>query len=533
MSQRSSKFLVPIFAAAILATGIFLGSLLNRSNAIGAPSVSELSQAGAKFETVLDLIEQRYVDTINRKEFVHTSINDFLHELDPHSNYFSPEEMKQMMESIDGNFGGVGIRFMIHNDTLAVTNVVPNSPSYMQGVMAGDRIIEVNGKAISGKQLSNEKVMELLKGEPNTRVKVKIKRGAKIVERTITRGVIPLESISCATLMGSQIGYIRLEQFSQTSAEEFHVAATNLKQAGMKKLIFDLRDNGGGVLAAAIDIADEFLPSGKLIVYTQGAHQKKRVFLSSASGDLEDIQVVILINSNTASASEIVSGALQDNDKGTIMGRRSFGKGLVQEDIPLRDGSNVRLTIARYYTPTGRCIQKPYGKGIDYQDDFLQRYENGELYHVDSTVFVDSLKFYTPKGKVVYGGGGIMPDFFIPFDSSGSSYYLSKLRYNLSFAHYTYDLVNRLGRNKWATLAEFKKEFVVTPQLFNDFISYAESETQVKKSPAEIAQSKSLIQQFLKAEVARQLWIEQGYLSCIIDDDKDVQQAFAYLKKSK
>ncbi|MEO9258069.1 MAG: S41 family peptidase [Crocinitomicaceae bacterium] len=528
MSNKISYILAPIFLALSLAIGVFLGQRLGPQK---ANYHSENINAGSKFDAIMQLIQDRYVDTINREKFVDQSINDFLHELDPHSNYFSPKALAEMMEGIDGKFGGVGVRFLIHNDTLSVTNVIKDSPSYRSGIIAGDRIVAVNGKSISGKKLTNEQVMEMLKGEPGTEVTVSIFRKGEITKHKIVRGVIPIESISCATMLNKNIGYVRLEQFSQTSSEEFHNATMKLKQQGMKKLIFDLRDNGGGVLSSAIEIVDEFLPQGKLIVYTKGAHQPKKTYISTDRGNLEDVELLLLINSNSASASEIVAGAIQDNDRGTIMGRRSFGKGLVQEDIPLRDGSNVRLTIARYYTPTGRCIQKPYGEGIDYQEDFMNRYQNGELYHVDSTTFVDSLKFKTPKGKIVYGGGGIMPDIFIPFDSSGSSYYLSELRYSMSFSHFAFDFANKVGRTKWQNEQDYRKNFQVSTQLLNDFINYSATKYKVKKNEPEFLQSKALITEFLKAEIARQIWVEQGYLTVMLDFDKDVKAAVNYLQK--
>jgi carboxyl-terminal processing protease len=530
MKNNRYTIVLPILLGISISIGILLGSRLNKKEPIVYNAFSH-TDLGSKIDAIMYLIQERYVDTINRKQVINKAINDFLHELDPHSNYFSAEELGQMMESINGKYAGVGIRFLIHNDTLCATNIIPGSPSYQVGIKSGDQIIRVDGKPISGKKLSNEKVMDMLKGEPGSTVKVEVLRKRKKMQFTITRGVIPIQSISCSTLLNKTTGYIRLEQFSVSSGAEFHDVALQLKLQGMKKLVFDLRDNGGGVMASAIEIADEFLPQGKLIVYTQGAHQTKRSYFSSARGSLEDIELVILINSNSASASEIVAGAIQDNDRGTIMGRRSFGKGLVQEDIPLRDGSNVRLTIARYYTPTGRCIQKPYGNGIDYQDDFFERYEKGELYHVDSSAFVDSLKFVTPKGKIVYGGGGIMPGMFLPLDTMGTSHYLTNLRYSMAFGHFAYDFVNKVGRNKWKDEQDFRKQFQVNDALMNTFVSYAARSFKIPKNEKEFTISKSLIGEFLKAEIARKLWIEQGYLCVMADYDKDILHALKQLEK--
>jgi carboxyl-terminal processing protease len=332
-------------------------------------------------------------------------------------------------------------------------------------------------------------------------------------------------------MVDPKIGYIRLEQFSQTSSDEFRAAVLKLKSKGMEKLIFDLRDNGGGVLGGAIQIVDEFLDAGKVIVYTKGANQPERRYTSSSGGMLRNTEVVVLINANSASASEIVAGAIQDNDRGTIMGRRSFGKGLVQEEIPLVDGSTVRLTVARYYTPTGRCIQRPYGENVDYEDDFFHRYESGELYAVDSTKFVDSLKYTTPRGKVVYGGGGIMPDIFLPYDSTGASFYLTQLRYAMAFNHFAFDFANRTGRNQWKDEYAFARSFQVTDALLEEFLAYAEKNHKVKINRAELNRSKRLIKHYLKAEIARQIWIEQGYFLILFEEDAESQAALKFLKK--
>jgi carboxyl-terminal processing protease len=370
-----------------------------------------------------------------------------------------------------------------------------------------------------------------LKGPENTSVEVVIFRDKKQLKKTIIRSTIPIESVVCAQLLAPHIGYIKLDQFSAESAREFNRAAMDLKARGMTKLIFDLRNNGGGVLQVAAQIVDEFLKDGSVIVTTKGLHTKKEIYTASMRGNLERTEVVVLINENSASASEIVAGALQDNDRATLMGRRSFGKGLVQEDIQLKDNSNLRLVIARYYTPTGRCIQKPYSDDYEaYYKDQMNRYENGELYAIDSTLLVDSLKFKTPKGKIVYGGGGILPDVFIPLDTAGSSWYFTSLRYSPVFQNFAFDFVQNKRKN-WKNELEFKSKFVVTDQLLNQFVNYAVKTEGIPKNSAELNFSKALIKQTIKAEIARQIWTEQGYFTVISDYDKEIQQAIKYLGK--
>ena len=525
--MNNTKILFPLVVAVALSLGYFMGKSLDKTK--GGIRIDTTSEFGAKFESLLQVIEERYVDTIDRNKFVNKAINDVLHKLDPHSNYFTAEEVSRLMEGIDGKFGGVGVRFLIHRDTLAVTHVIPDSPSDRAGIRPGDRIIRVDEFELSEQKLTNQWVMDHLKGEPGTAVNVTVLRDGNKSEHKVKRGVIPLESISAAFMISKTIGYIRLEQFSQTSSNEFYAAANKLLGQGMQQLIFDLRDNGGGVLGGAIEIVDEFLDAGKLIVYTDGANQPERRYTSSSRGILKNTAVVVIINENSASASEIVAGAIQDNDRGTIIGRRTFGKGLVQEDIPLRDGSNVRLTVARYYTPTGRCIQRPYGDAIDYSEDFYSRYENGELYAVDSTKFVDSLKYFTPKGHIVYGRGGIMPDIFVPYDSSGNSFYFTELRYNLVFGHFAFDQVQKLGRNKWKKLNEFLNQFTVSDKLVDEFVAYANKYHDVKKNEKERLHSDLLIKKYLKAEIARQLWIEQGYFSVISASDPETIKAIEVL----
>jgi carboxyl-terminal processing protease len=523
MNKRTA--LIPIVVSIALVIGFILGQGLGFRK---MEVYNNQNVFGSKLDGILDVIESRYVDSIDRNAFIEKAIDEILHKLDPHSAYVPASQIKAMQESIEGKFGGIGVRFSIMRDSLCVTHVVRNSPSERAGIQSADRIIQIGDVHLTKDNLNNSFVMENLKGKPNTEVEVQLVRKGKKIKTTITRGIIDIESVTAYFMLNSSVGYIRLEQFSVKSAEEFRRAAQELRGQGMRKLVFDLRDNGGGVLGAAIEIVDEFIEANQLIVYTKGAHQKERRYTSTSKGILKDVPVVVLVNQNSASASEIVAGALQDNDRATIIGRRTFGKGLVQEDIPLKDESNLRLTVARYYTPTGRSIQRPYGEDIDYSADFMERYEHGELYKVDSSKFVDSLKFTTPRGKVVYGGGGIMPDIFNPQDSSGFSFYFTELRYAGALNHFAYFEWDRIGRNKYSTLLDFMKRFVVSDKMLQDFVNMAEKEFKIKRNEAQIKHSRKLIERYLKAEFARHIWIEQGFFRVLSQDDCDVKRALQY-----
>jgi carboxyl-terminal processing protease len=485
-----------------------------------------------KLNHVLDVIESHYVDSVDRKELIETSISSMLAKLDPHSAYISSKDVERQNEELQGHFGGVGIRFIILRDTLMITNIIPNGPSEVAGLKVGDRILEVDGANIAGTGLKIEDVHGLLKGEFGTKVELKIVNKSNLTPKNIevTRGSIPLPSIDASFMVNSTIGYIRLKNFSNNTDKEFAYAVADLKAEGMTKLVFDLRNNGGGYLHGATSVADEFLPAGKSIVYTEGAHQQKKEYFSSGYGNFENNELVILVNSGTASASEIVSGAIQDNDRGLIMGRRTFGKGLVQQPINLEDGSEMRLTVSRYYTPTGRCIQKPYGNGIDYYNDIMNRYENGELQELDSVIFENAEKFTTPQGRTVYGGGGIMPDVFIPIDTSGSSLYLSSLAYTAAYRDYCFDYVDK-NREKlnYKDVKSFKAQYSITEQMFNNFVENAYKKHGVEKDVYGINASKNRIKNQLKSELATYLWDEEARFFISIPFDNDIQMAIKEL----
>lgn len=527
MENRKNAYWVPLVMASCLALGLYMGNLLT-------PQQEGMYATGGeryeKIQDILRILDKRYVDSVDAEQLFEQTIGEMLHRLDPHSNYIPADQLAAMNEAIEGKFGGVGIRFFVIRDTVCVTNVIAGSPSENAGLKAGDKIVKIDGKVVAGKKMTNEDLMGMLKGQEGTDVEITLLRKGKKLIKKVRRGVIPLESVVAAYMINDHVGYLRIEQFSVMTSHEFREATRKLRGQGMRKLIIDLRDNGGGVLTGATEIADEFLGANVPIVETKGEHSPKYTYRATAAGTLKDVELAILINSNSASASEILAGAIQDNDRGTIIGRRSFGKGLVQEDFQLRDGSNLRLTIARYYTPTGRCIQKPYSEDYEsYFEDHADRYDNGEMYHMDSTVMVDSLKYRTPGGKIVYGGGGIMPDIFVPYDSSGASWYFTELRYSTAFNTFAFDYVSN-KRTKWKNVQDFIAHFKVDDAVLNEFTKYAERYHKVKRNEAEFRHSRDLIARYIKAEIARELWMEDGYFRVLNAYDGDVQRAVKFLR---
>ncbi|MFZ4549895.1 MAG: S41 family peptidase, partial [Bacteroidales bacterium] len=418
-NSRRPYIFLPIAFALVLVTGIVTGFYLFRSEFVQNHAFMGGAKTGNTLNELIRFIDNNYVDSVDVQKLNNEAITGMLLSLDPHSVYIPASDFADANDPLMGNFEGIGVQFKIERDTVMVVNTIPGGPSEKVGLLAGDRIVKVDGKNIAGIKIVNEKVMKLLKGPKDTKVKVGIYRKGlkKINDFTITRGVIPTWSIDVSYAVNKEVGYIKLSKFSATTGDELRDALVDLKEKGIKKLILDLRGNSGGYLNEAISVSDEFLPDNKLIVYTQGLHRPKQIAKSTSDGVWDKLAVVVLIDEGSASASEIVSGAIQDNDRGTIIGRRSFGKGLVQEQVGLSDGSALRLTVARYYTPTGRSIQKPYTKGAEeYYMEYYHRMTDGELEFSDSIKLNDSLKFKTPGGKTVYGGGGIMPDIFVPVD---------------------------------------------------------------------------------------------------------------------
>ena len=526
MEGKPKFFLVPLLMGLTFAAGMLIGTMFLPAGVIGDPVV----ESSNKFQTILEMIEDNYVDSVDHEKLIESSIQGMILELDPHSAYIPASALQGVNEQLDGRFGGVGIRFLIHDDTLVATHVIPGGPAESAGIKAGDRLIEVDGKDIADGKLTNENVMELLKGEVGSDVKIKVKRKKITKDIVVTRGQIPVSSIDAAIMVTDDIGFIKLNSFTNYAGEEFSAAAEKLRGQGMKKLIFDMRNNGGGIMGAATDIADEFLTDGKMIVYTEGRKDPRRDYYATDKGSLENTEVIVLINSLSASASEIVAGAIQDNDRGIIMGRRSFGKGLVQDQKELKDGSALRLTISRYYTPTGRSIQKPYGKDVDYFSDYYERYNSGEMMNEDSMHVDSSLAKKTPAGRTVYGGGGIYPDIFIPNDTAGASYYLTDLYYGNVFNHFAIKYLDA-NRSKFGKFEDFNRSFVVSNPMFLEFIAYA-TKLGVEENADDIITSRSVIKNRIKAEIARHLWHDDGYYAVYVSDDLDVQRAILEFGKA-
>jgi carboxyl-terminal processing protease len=519
---------LPVLLALALAAGVYIGadlsSLQPKTSLFQRPydeSVSKLSQ-------IINFIEKQYVDTISKRDLIDRSIQDLLQNLDPHSYYISAQEIREYTEPLEGNFDGIGVEFTIQADTVFVVTPLEGGPSEALGIQSGDRIISVDGENIAGIGIVNRDVMTKLRGERGTIVKVQIKRKghSKLLDFAITRGKIPIYSVAVSHMMDQETGYIKVTRFARTTYDEFMEGVGKLKNNGMQRLIIDLRGNGGGYLNTAIMICEELLPKGNMIVYTQGKAQPRKTYIANGKGSLTQIPLVVLIDQGSASASEILAGALQDNDRCNIVGRRSFGKGLVQEHYDFPDSSAIRLTVARYYTPTGRSIQRPYGKGIDYEGDWYERYENGEMYEEPKVEKSDSLKFITPKGKVVYGGGGIAPDVFVPVDTVGASAYLTSLSYSGIINDFAFEYADnhRDRLLSGSNAAKFVQEFKVNGRMLEDLYAFAEAK-KLKRDQRGIDISSEVIALRLKALIARNIWGNDAYYPIILLDDRAVEES--------
>lgn len=516
MKNRNPRLSIylPIAFALVLIAGMWLGSLLNRNPSFGKALFPLSGSSYNKLDDIFNYIVNDYVDSVNLEEMETDAIKGMLEVLDPHSQYITAKEFHEVNDPLLGSFEGIGISFRIEKDTITVINPIAGGPSEKVGLMAGDRIVMIDDS--TAVKVTNNGAIRRLKGKKGTEVKVSIyRRGVpKLIDFTITRDIIPTYSLDVAYMVDENIGYIKLNKFSATTYEEFTDAISKLKAEGMSKLIFDLRGNSGGYLGAAINISDEFLPDGKLIVYTEGKSRPRNYAFATDNGRLLKEEVIILIDEGSASASEIVAGALQDNDKGLIIGRRSFGKGLVQEQMGLPDGSALRLTVARYYTPTGRSIQKPYSKDgfDDYYHEAYDRFSNGEMYNADSIHFNDSLKFTTPGGKTVYGGGGIMPDIFVPLitDTIHSYYNLLANRGLIFQFAFEYTDVNRNRLRKYKDFESFDKGYNMTNKEYKDLVAFAE-EKGIEGSKENIRVSQKKAETLFKAFVGRNILDEKGF----------------------
>ncbi len=531
------KVFAPLVLAITLLVGIYMGIYLSAGTDSGQINfITPGSRTiGGKLNQILNYIEDQYVDTVQKDKLVEKAISTLLAELDPHSYYISPAELSDYTEPLEGNFDGIGVEFLIDKDTIVVVNTISGGPSAQVGLEPGDRIVNINGRKVAGVGIQNDEVMKYLRGLSGTKVSVEVnrKRSKKGLKFTITRGKIPINSVEAVLMLNDSTGFIKVSRFAKTTYKEFMAGVEKLQNQSpdMSKLVVDLRGNGGGYLTTAIQITEEFLPKDKLIVYTQGKAQPIRRYYSSKNGSLRGLKLDLLVNESSASASEIMAGAIQDNDRGNIIGRRTFGKGLVQEQMDLPDKSAVRLTVARYYTPTGRSIQKPYGEGIDYDGDFSHRLETGELVHADSVHVNDSLKFKTPKGKIVYGGGGIVPDVFVPIDSSSFSMVVSSLIYSGELNEFAFDYAdnNRSTLLAYKTAGAFAKKFEVSNKVFQTLMEKTIGPEKIIRRlirPDEVSEIKLR----LKALIARNLWGNEGYYRVILPEDEMVSKV---LKKGR
>ncbi len=541
-TRGGSTLTTIVFLLLAIALGVVGGRILERRSyykELGA--LSQMLQNPAtgrdKLSATLSLIEKEYVDEVSLDSIREKLMPHVFENLDPHSIYIPARELPEMNESLEGEFDGIGVVFNMATDTVVVINTIPSGPSADVGIVGGDRIVEVNDTLVAGVKMPQGDVMKRLRGKRGTQVKLSVERAGvdELIDFVVTRDAIPINSINTSLILSDSVGYIKMLQFSRTTHSELVEAVAKLKAQGMKSLILDLRGNSGGYLDQAILIANEFLPDQKLIVYTEDRAGEQRRQYSDGTGSLKDMEVALLIDESSASSSEILAGALQDNDIGTIIGRRSFGKGLVQQQIPFTDGSAVRLTIARYYTPTGRSIQKEYGDSISYDDDIIRRREHNEFFVADSIHFVDSLKRITPKGKVVYGGGGIMPDVFVPADTTRMSPYFIEVSARNILYNYTthYADVHRAQINSITERSQLASLYPTDDELLRGFVEYA-TKRGVKPVWSDINFSREVILAQLKAYIGRNTPLDDDafYLN-IYPIDNTITRAMDILTEPK
>ena len=535
--ERKYRYYLPIFFAIILLLGMWAGIKLSPETDTHGKMFAPAGERYNKVSDLMNYILNNYVDSVSRDELSEDAILGILEDLDPHSQYFSADLLSEVNEDLLGNFEGIGIQFRIESDSITVIQTISGGPSEKVGLLAGDRIVFVDDSVMAGVGVKNEDAIGMLKGPRGTEVKIKIYRKGinGLLDFTIIRDVIPTFSVDVSYITNDTIGYIKVSKFSATTYDEFMAALISLLDQGMKSLILDLRGNTGGYLQSATYMADEFLKAEKLIVYTEGNNRPRSYAYASRSGHFEEQDLVVLINEGSASASEIVAGAIQDNDRGIIIGRRSFGKGLVQEQLTLPDGSAVRLTISRYYTPSGRCIQRPYENGKDdYYDDFYERFHNGEIQSADSIHFDDSLKYTTAAGRTVYGGGGIMPDVYVPYNADDyPAYYNKLLDKGLVFRFaFSYTDAHRKDLSSYSDFADFDANFKIDKALFSKFISYAE-EKGIKRDRKGIRESEMRIKTLMKAFIGRNLFDDDGFYPIYHRIDETFLRAIEYFEENQ
>lgn len=534
MNKNKNNRWMPLIMALCVVAGILVGSFY--ANHFSGNRLSIINSNSNKLNNLLHIIDDQYVDTIDANDIVEKAIPQILAELDPHSVYISADDAQTANDELKSSFSGIGIEFTIRQDTIRVQNVISNGPAERAGLIAGDKIVTVDGKAFVGKEVTQTEAMHRLKGPKDTKVTVGIIRYGekKIKNITITRGEIPTHSITSTYMLDDKTGYIKIKNFGDNTYAEMLIALAELSQNDFRNLVIDLRGNTGGYLQSAVQMANEFLPKNKLIVYMQGRKQPRKNFVSDGKGSYQKIPLVVLIDEISASSSEIFAGAIQDNDRGTIIGRRSFGKGLVQQPIEFNDGSLIRLTIARYYTPSGRCIQKPYTSdtGRSYEEDLLMRYEHGEFFSQDS-IKQTGPAYHTSIGRTVYGGGGITPDIFVAEDTIGSTSYYREAAMNgliLQFA-YSYTDNNRQKLKEYDTMESLSK-YISTQNIVEQFVAYAEKNG-LRRRNLMIKKSNTLLYRYITCRIIYNMLNEQALTEYLNESDPVIKQALKVLNENK
>ncbi len=534
MKNNNTRF-IPFLLAICLIAGIAIGTFY--ANHFSGNKLGIINTSSNKLNALLRIINDQYVDTVNMGELVEEAMPQILSELDPHSSYIPAKDLEAVNADLKGSFSGIGIQFTIQNDTIHVNSVIQGGPSEKVGLMAGDRIVEVDDSAFVGKIVTNSEAMKRLKGEKGSKVKLGVYRpGEKdLLHFTVIRGNIPVKSIDATYMINEKVGYIKVNKFGETTYPELLIALAKLNQKNCEGLIVDLRGNTGGYMAAAIQMVNEFLPNNRLIVYTQGRKSPREDYNSNGTGSNQKMPLVVLVDEGSASASEIFAGAIQDNDRGTIVGRRSFGKGLVQQPIEFSDGSAIRLTIARYYTPSGRCIQKPYEKGkeSEYELDLLTRYEHGEFFSADSIKQDETEVYHTRLGRPVYGGGGIMPDIFVPQDTTGMTSYFRMAANRGLIIRYTFDYTdqNRSTLQKYDT-PEKMEAYLKGQNLLNKFAAWAEKKG-LKRRNNLMMKSRRLFEMSLYGNIIYNMLGMEAYVEYLNESDKTVLKAVEILEKGE
>ena len=533
MYRNKTNRLMPLFMAICVVVGILIGTFY--ANHFSGNRLNIINTSGNKLNNLLHIIDDQYVDTVNMNDLVEKAMPQILSELDPHSVYISSKDVQSANDDLSSSFSGVGIEFTIRQDTIHVQNVISNGPAEKAGVIAGDKIVSIDDKPFVGKIVTTTESMRRLKGPKDTKVKLGLLgyKAKKVRYVTVTRGEIPQKSISATYMLDSKTGYIKIKKFAENTYPELLISLAQLSQNNLQNLVIDLRGNLGGYMASAVQIANEFLPKNRLIVYMEGRRSPRQDFMSDGKGSYQHIPLVILIDEASASSSEIVSGAIQDNDRGTIIGRRSFGKGLVQKPLSFRDGSMIRLTTARYYTPSGRCIQKPYSSGADkdYEEDLLNRYQHGEYFSQDS-IKHSGKKYHTKNGRIVYGGGGITPDIFVPEDTLGITSYYKEAAISGLILQFAFEYTDE-NRAKLTELGNYNAitKHLTKQNIVDKFATYADKNG-LKRRNLMIKKSHKLLERYIVSRIVYNILDENAWTQYLNQDDPTVSKAMDIFRKN-